>query len=281
MATVFQEPLLLNSSVRDNIETFLRIRGSARRDLRSQVRLALARFGVDDLLDRSARTLSGGEAQRVSLARAFALEPEVIFLDEPFSALDAPTRAALATDLVSALRATGTTAVVVTHDRDEALTLGDRLAVLIGGQLRQVDTPSVVFGTPADPEVAAFVGVETIWPATVGGGVGGLAELMVGGTTVTVATDLPQGAAVLFCLRPEDVTLFPDGEPAASSARNRLSGRIRDVAPLRGQVRVTIDCGFPLVALVTRRSADELGLGPGVRIAAAFKATAAHLIARQ
>lgn len=156
LAIVFQEPLLFDTTVRDNVATGLKLRGVSRRDQEPRVQHWLDRLGVGALAGRQARTLSGGEAQRTSLARALVLEPELLLLDEPFAALDAPTREALADDLLPLLRETGTTTVMVTHDRDEALELGDRVGVIVGGQLVQLDTPERVLAEPASEAVAAF-----------------------------------------------------------------------------------------------------------------------------
>ena len=133
MASVFQEPLLADTTVFDNAALGLRFRGVPRADARPRVQAWLERFGIAALSDRQARTLSGGEAQRVALARALVVEPELLLLDEPFAALDQPTRETLIQDLRGVLRADRVTTVLVTHHRGEALALGDRLAVLIGG----------------------------------------------------------------------------------------------------------------------------------------------------
>ena len=288
MAVVFQEPLLLAGSVADNVATGLRLRGVPGAERAPRVARWLDAFGIAHLARRPARALSGGEAQRTSLVRALALEPEVLFLDEPFSALDAPTRASVTADLQRILRETRTTTVIVTHDRDEALAFGDRVGVLVGGELRQIGPPEDVFAAPADADVAGFVGVETLAPGVVVGQDDGLATVRVAERLVEVASHLAVGAPVYLCLRPEDVTLYPvaaggveppDGR-ASGSARNRLVGVVAEVAPSRGQVRAAVECGLPLAALVTRRSAAEMGLAPGVRVEASFKATAAHLIAR-
>ena len=168
----------------------------------------------------------------------------------------------------------------VTHDRDEALHLADRVAVLIAGRLRQAGTVEAVFARPADPDVAAFVGVETVAQGRIAGREEGLVHVQVGGATVAAAAGPPENDSVFVCIRPEDVVLAP--APLAespSSARNRLVGRVTAVLPAGGQRRVELDCGFPLVALVTRRSAEELGIVPGATVAASFKATAVHVIA--
>ncbi len=280
LAVVFQEPLLLNRSVEDNVGLGLRLRGVGGKDVRERVGLWLARFGIAHLARRSARTLSGGEAQRASLARAFVLAPDVLFLDEPFSALDTPTRAALVEGLGEVIKETQVTTVFVTHDRDEALSLGDRLAVMISGRLLQVGLPEQVFGEPSDPAVARFMGVETVVPGRVLAQEEGMVAVDVGGATVEAVGDFAEGLEVLVCLRPEDVTLIAPTTVTRSSARNHLPGRVTRLASAGAQIRVTVDCGFPLVALLTRRSAQELGLEPGSKVVASFKASTIHLIHR-
>ncbi len=281
MAVVFQEPLLLDATVESNIGSGLALRGVPRAERAHRVRRWLERFGIAALARRSARTLSGGEAQRVSLARALVLEPEVLLLDEPFAALDEPTRQALIDDLDRALAETGTTVVFVSHDRAEALRLGDRVAVIIGGRIRQVGPPSQVFAAPADEEVAAFLGVETIVPGRISAVEEGLAVVEVSGCRVEAASALQMDGEVLLCLRPEDVVLSPaEDRPAATSARNRLAAVVRRVVPSGAQVRVELDAGFPLVALITKQSLEELSLEAGSRVVASFKATAVHLIPR-
>ena len=277
MAVVFQEPLLLDRPVLANVEAGLRLRGGPRAERRERASRWLARFGVDALAERSSRTLSGGEAQRVSLARAFALDPEVLLLDEPFSALDTPTRTAITDDLASVLSETRLTTVIVTHDHDEAARLGDRVAVLMGGAVRQIGAPSDVFGAPADEEVAAFVGIETMVAATVIDRAGGLVALRAAGHTIE-ALDAGPFTEALVCLRPEDVTIGPAGEHAPASARNRILGRVSRIVRTGADARVEIDCGFALTARVTRRSLDDLGIEAGSPVIASFKATAVHLI---
>ena len=138
-AMVLQEPLLFDVSVVANAASGLRFRGERRRDAEQRAREWLERFGVGHLAARNARTLSGGEAQRVSLARAFAVAPELLVLDEPFAALDAETRGSLLPELAAQLRATQTAAVIVTHVAAEAGILADRLIVLVDGRIARCD----------------------------------------------------------------------------------------------------------------------------------------------
>ncbi len=281
MAVVFQEPLLLDTSVKDNVASGLRLRGVPRKVAEDRSRHWMKLFGLEGLAHRRSRHLSGGEAQRVSLARAFALQPELLLLDEPFSALDAPTRASILEDFERVLRESNITTLFVSHDRTEAMRLGTRVAVMMEGSLVQVGRPEEVFSCPADEKVAAFVGVENLIPGRVVEQREGLAVVALRDATVEVVSDIPAGRQVLACLRPEDVVIVPSpvGLPA-SSARNKPRGRITRLTPLGSQVRVSLDCGFPLVALITRRSAEELALLVGTEVVASFKATAVHLIER-
>jgi tungstate transport system ATP-binding protein len=277
MAMVFQEALLLDRTVLSNVETGLRLRGVPANERRARAAAWLRRFGIESLALRSPRSLSGGEAQRVSLARAFALQPQVMLLDEPFSALDQPTREAIINDLAVALTETGVTAVIVTHDRDEAAQLGDRVAVLIDGRVRQAGTPSEVFGEPADEEIAAFVGIETIVRASVVARADGLVTLAAGRHQIE-AVSTARFDDALVCLRPEDVSIGPPGEDGGGSARNHLPGTVIRVVPSGADCRIEVDCGFRVIARVTRRSSEEMRLAPGMPVVASFKATAVHVI---
>jgi tungstate transport system ATP-binding protein len=259
----------------------MRLRGVPRRVRRERAAFWMQRFGIAHLANRSASTLSGGEAQRTGLARAFALQPEVLLLDEPFSALDEPTREEILDDLSAVLGETGVTTVFVTHDRGEAMRLGGRMAVLMNGEIRQMGPTAEVFASPVDREVASFVGVETMVPGRVRSLDRGLALVDVDGCRMEIASTVDPGSEVLVCLRPEDVVLSPaDSPPGPTSARNRIPAVVRRIVNAGFQVRVELDAGFPLVVLITKQSLEELSLGPGSRVAASFKATAAHIIPR-
>lgn len=156
VAMVFQEPLLLDASVTVNVATGLALRRTPRHEQQERVDEALELFGITGLSRRSARSLSSGEARRVSLARAFAMRPELIFLDEPFTALDLPLREALLLQLSKLLNSEGITAVIATHDCREVLQLCNRVAVMNKGRLIRNGTPSEVFADPPDDFSAAF-----------------------------------------------------------------------------------------------------------------------------
>jgi tungstate transport system ATP-binding protein len=156
IAMVFQEPLLFDTTVIDNVAEGLRIRGKGREEARDAARDSLEVFKVGHLTGRSAHKLSGGEAQRVSLARAFAVRPELLLMDEPFSSLDLPTRIVLAEDLGRILHESGTAAIIATHDRIEAFHIVDRLVVMDGGKVVQEGRPAEVMAQPVNAFVAAF-----------------------------------------------------------------------------------------------------------------------------
>jgi tungstate transport system ATP-binding protein len=279
MATVFQDPLLVDATVFDNVALGLRFRQAAPPAIEPQVQAWLERFGIAPLARRQARTLSGGEAHRTALARALVLRPELLLLDEPFSALDQPTREALISELARILREERMTTVLVTHDRGEALAMADRVAVMMRGEILQVDEASRLFRAPLSEEIARFVGVETILDCRVLSVQPGLAVLDAAGQKIEVAAEVTPGDRVRLCLRPEDVTLMPsEAAQPTSSSRNHLPGTITRLIPAGPHIRAVVDCGFSLVALLTRRSVDELGLTKGAPVIAAFKATAPHVI---
>jgi len=152
IAIVFQEPLLLNLRVFDNVAIGLKIRGLSKEIIRERVDYWLEQFGVSHLIKQLARSLSGGEAQRVSLARAFALEPDILFLDEPFSALDAPTKEGLRLDLGQVFKATQTTTVLVSHDFKDIAHLTNRALILLNGQVMAEGSPSELLKSPKAPQ---------------------------------------------------------------------------------------------------------------------------------
>jgi molybdate transport system ATP-binding protein len=283
---VFQDPTLFpHLTVRNNIHYGVRPgsdRGRTGVGPGSDPVVEIATLlGVRDLENRHPRELSGGEAQRVALARALAPRPRLLLLDEPFASLDMPTRARLRRDVRGLLHRTGTPAILVTHDRIEALAMGDAVVVMIGGRVRQAGPISDVFSHPADVDVAASLGIEAVVPARILSSSGGLLEVAVGSVVLQVAERdaLAPGADVYACIRAEDVTLATQLSTHAS-ARNHLAARVVGISAEGPVDRVSLDCGFTLDALITRRSREELGLAPGSPVTAAIKATNVHLVPR-
>jgi tungstate transport system ATP-binding protein len=281
LAMVFQEPLLFDTTVFNNVASGLKIRGRKKGEIRDRVMKQLKQFGIDHLSDRSAKTLSGGEAQRASLARAFAIQPEILFLDEPFSSLDPPSRQSLIEDLEQILYQTKTTTIFATHDRLEAINLSDRVAVMNGGRILQIGSPSEVMNQPLDEFVASFVGVEAILTGKVLKKNGGTFLASVAGNEIEAVGDVTVGETVILCIRPEHVTLSTQPQRETTSARNVFSGKILKIAPFGPYQKIQLDCRFPLVAYVTNHSLDELSLTEGKEVRASFKATAIHVVRKR
>jgi molybdate transport system ATP-binding protein len=249
------------------------------REQRERVAEMMELLQIDARRGQRPGELSGGERQRVALARALAPRPRVLLLDEPLSALDAPTRERLRSELRRLLVSFNIPTIVVTHDRLEALALGDQMAVLIGGQLRQVGSVSEVFSRPADVTVAEAVGMENVLPAQVTRSERDVVTVDVNGRELIAVGSVSTGR-VFACIRAEDVLLFTGERASSVSARNRLRGRITALSYEGPLVRVTLECGFPLVAVITRQACEELALREGESVTAAIKAAAIHLIPR-
>lgn len=279
MALIFQDPLLFRGSVGENVEYGLKVRrmpGSLRA---ARVGDALESVRLAGFEGKHVSTLSGGEAQRVALARALVLEPELLLLDEPFASLDTLTRRELQKEVGRILRDRGMTAVFVTHDLDEAAHVGDRMIILNEGRVVQRGTSREIFYEPSSEFAARFVGVENIYRGVVVESTGGLSGVSVQGRKMEVTADLSLGERVTVGLRPEDVTMVPSSSLGDTmSSRNAFEGEVVDVE-LRGPTaRVTLSCPFPLVALITRRSLEEMGVEEGGTAGVRFKATAVHVM---
>ena len=235
----------------------------------------LDRFGLASRADARPAQLSGGERQRVAVARALAREPDVLLLDEPLSALDARTRAAAARELSAVLRETGVPALLVTHDFHEAAQLGDRVGVLDHGRVVQLGSAEELSARPASAFVADFTGAVVLTgEATAGDGVTIVA--LDGGGELT-STDRAAGP-VAASIYPWEIVLERTSAPG--SARNHLSAEVVSVTAIGGRARIALAAGQPLVAEVTVAAARELGLEPGRRITATWKAAATRLTPR-
>ncbi|MGB9889383.1 MAG: ATP-binding cassette domain-containing protein [Anaerolineae bacterium] len=284
---VYQDYALFpHLSVAENIAFGLRLRGMDRRAILERVEQIGRVLSIHHLLRRRPETLSGGEAQRVALARALAIEPSILLLDEPLSALDPRTREELQRELARLHRELGTTTVHVTHDFEEAVALGDRIAVMHQGRILQVGSPEEIFRRPESEFVARFVGVRNVFRGEVFPGDGDYRWFVPEGAgrpemRVAVLTDL--SGPVHASIRPEDIVL--SGEPLHSSMRNSFRGRVGGIVDRGALVYVTVRVpqdGVPpeamdFVCAVTRPSLEEMGLREGREVYLAFKASAVHI----
>jgi molybdate transport system ATP-binding protein len=280
---LFQDYALFpHLTVEQNIAYGIRkLRAALRRQRVEEITALLDIVGLEH---RYPRQLSGGQQQRVALARTLACRPRLLLLDEPLSALDAPTRESLRGQLRQWLVELQISALLVTHDRIEALALGDHVVLFDVGRVCQSGTVQQVFSTPADLTVARIVGVDTIEQGRIVKISDGLATIEVGQTQL-VALAPPAYTAVetevYICIRAEDVTLEVGAALPETSARNHLVGRIHSADREGPIVRVNLDCGFPLKALITNQAYENMGLHQLSEVVALIKATAVHVITRE
>jgi len=279
MGMVFQKPAVLNTTVAKNVTFGLKFRKVPQPEAQQKAEKALELVGLPQFAGRKALTLSGGEMQRVALARAIVTEPEVLLLDEPTANLD-PVSADLIEDLIVRInKKFGTTVIMSTHDMNQGQRLAHRIGVIMDGKLVQTGGSDEIFYKPSGSEIGRFVGIDVITGGIVTENRGGHALVRVKDTCFEALTDLKEGQRAALYIRPEEVTLsLTGGSPAKSSMRNQLSGRIKKIQPSGPFVRITVDCGFPLAALITRRSCTELGLVVGADIMAGVKATSIHVL---
>jgi len=283
LGIVYQHAYLFpHLTVRENVEY-----GASNHEVIDDVS---ARFGVDALANRSVESLSGGERQLVAIARALARRPEVLLLDEPFSALDPRTRNIVRRVLRTVYYERRFTVLQVTHDFAEAGLLGDVAIMLDRGRVVQKGDPEQVFRKPASPYIADFLGAENVFAGTaqpirseapdwVEGDKNEFMRYAVafttGGLTFYALGDVVPGPAHAV-IRAEEISL--SAEPSMSSVQNQFRGRIVEIVPAGALSRVTVDAsGTPIVAAVTARSVRELALSIGTEVVVGFKATAVHL----
>jgi len=277
MAAVFQEPLLLNASVYENAALGLKLRRLSQGEIQRRLTPWLERLGIAHLSARPARTLSGGEAQRTSLARALALEPELLLLDEPFAGVDPASRESLQRDFRRIAEQTHMTTALVTHDRDEAFSLGKTIGVLKEGRLLQLGSREEVFLYPKTEAVAEIVGIDNRLPGVVETQDGGCSVIAVAGRRLRVRVACKPRSRVTVCLRAEDIALDPSDGP--SGPLHRWEGRIIEMHRGRTHDQVVLDCGrLRLVALRARKAGAALPLREGDCAAAVFSAEAVHVI---
>ncbi len=262
---VLQDILLFpHLTATDNVAFGPRSRGRTRADARRDATAWLDRLGVTDLAERRPHQLSGGQAQRVAVARALATDPLVLLLDEPLAALDVGAAMALRLELARHLAEYGGITLLVTHDAIDALTIANRVVVLDEGRIVQHGTPAEVSALPRTAHAARLVGLNVLH----GQSRGSLVEL-VGGTELVTTT--PYDGPVHVTFPPAAVAL--SREAGSGSARNQWRGRVGSVAPHGTVVRVHLDAAGGLIADVTAESAGRLGVAPGQEVWASVKAT--------
>jgi len=275
MGMVFQAySLFPNMTARENVAFGLKIRGKKRTDRDGRVKELLELVGLGHAVDRYPHQLSGGMQQRVALARALAIEPRVLLLDEPLSALDAKVRVQLREEIRRIQLELGITTLYVTHDQEEALAVSDHVAVMYRGRIEQMGAPAEMYSAPATPFVAEFIGTMNRLEATVTDPSTGTVDF--GGVMLTVeaARGRPKGERVLVLVRPETVELTPTNGGGGS---NTVDGEVLTQAFLGPVTRLkVVGPGADLIADVSTAKAATLPIG--MKVTAALPATDARVL---
>lgn len=269
IGVVFQHYALFpHLTVAENVRFGPRAAG---RDDATALREILERVGIAHLAGRRPGTLSGGERQRVAVARALAIGPRLLLLDEPLSALDAPTRDELRSGLRDLLHGLGIPAVYVTHDQSEASLIGDDVAVLMGGRIRQSGTAADVLDRPVETAVARFLGLRSLGPVRVHGG-----TAVVGPAERELRVPAPNGTdgTAVACYRPSDVEL---SRAPATPSENSFEADVVAVHAQGDVTRVEVGGPLPLTAIALPRMARALGVAPGIRVAVTLPAHALRI----
>ena len=281
ISMTFQDPLLLSGTTYDNVVYGLSLRGQNGSGARERVEATLRLLHVEHLAAQRARTLSGGEAQRTALARALVLSPELLLLDEPFAALDAPIRKHLLEELKQVVRAHGITCVYVTHEQSEAFSIADRIAILRRGQLLQAGTPEEILLQPRSRAVARFMQTGNILPGVVSRRSEAISEVTVGPRLLFSRTGLPEGTPVYACVRREEILVEapdeaspPRAESLPRDRRSRRRPRFHD--PGANRRRLPRACRSTPWSRDASRTTSRLR--PGGEVLATFAAASVHLI---
>ncbi len=270
---VYQDYMLFpHLTVEKNITFGLKSRKAPKSTAGKKAEELAELLGILQLMHRYPGTLSGGEKQRVAIARALIVEPEVLLLDEPLSALDSETKTKLREELRKLHSLTRITIVHVTHSFDETYLLGNQMAIMRKGEIAQVGGPAEVFSRPNSRFVAEFLGIGNLFKGEAVAE-NGLSYISINSTRIVsvVSKTGPVHASV----RPENILVSI--KPLESSARNSFTGPIQEILDGGTIIKITVDIGLPLVAAITRRSFADMELKKGMRVYLTFKATDVHV----
>jgi tungstate transport system ATP-binding protein len=269
---VFQSPLLLAGSVGENLRFGMRLRGKSAD--RTAIMQALEKTGLGDKRDQDARGLSGGEKQRLQLARVLVLDPDLYLLDEPTANLD-PLSVKNIETTIARLAHDGKTVILATHNLIQARLLAAKMFFLQAGRLVQAGSAQEVLGRPLSLDIAEFSAAENIISGTLTRR-GERSALDCGKLVIEVVSERTAGAAAAV-IRPEDILVSE--KPITSSALNSFRGIIVTLVDLGSVIALSVDCsGIQLTVFVTRYSSEQMKLAVGSSVALTFKATSVHLL---
>jgi molybdate/tungstate transport system ATP-binding protein len=256
IAIVYQDySLFPHMTAFENIAFGLRLRNIAEPEIDQRVRSLLREFNIDHLMDRYPSSLSGGEQQRVALARALAVKPDILLLDEPFSSLDPSSREECMRMVLAVNKNQGLTIVQVSHSREEAYGVSDRVVLIIDGSIVQTGSADTIFHAPCSPAAAKFAGIDNIFSGTVLSCDGTTSLLDIEGHHILVNDTAAKGALVSVCISGEHISLVDEKPPASSgSTLNAVYGIVTDILPSEQSVKIRIGGGLPVTAVVQRKN---------------------------
>jgi molybdopterin-binding protein len=274
ISIVYQDHVLFpHLSVKNNLAFGLKMNKATKDKQKNRINWVAELLGISNLLHRRPDTLSGGEKQKVALGRAIVTQPELLLVDEPLSSLDPETRENVQQQLWRLHRALGITMLHVTHDFEEAIALGNRIAVIGEGRLMQVGTPEEIFRHPNSEFVARFAMARNIFLGKVEKKSNGDTVFKVDGAEFIIATDAE--GTYHASIRPEEILIST--EPIRSSARNCFPGTITRILDKGSTLYITVNIPPELSCLVTRHSFEEMELHEGKEVFLTFKAASIHL----
>ena len=269
--------LFPHMKVRQNVEFGLKMTGAAEDDRKRVVDQTLMLMGLSGLADKLPVTLSGGERQKVALARVLAVGPKIILLDEPLASIDDESSRVMKEELKRIHRDLKVTVVHVTHSQIEAFGLAKRVAIMNQGQILQIDSAKSVLSNPASEFVARFLGYENVFKGKLVKRAVEQSSIDIGGFIVKITATV-EGDECVVGIRPEDVALFVRPPPTSSS--NVLKGIITDWTDLGPIISVSIDAAFKVKANVSKGSFVELGLDKNAEVWLSFRAESVKLLSQ-
>jgi len=271
---VFQKPILFNTDVYKNIAYGLKLRGYSKGEIDRRIKEALNQVKLDGYEKRQAKRLSGGEQQRVCLARALALDAELLLLDEPTADLD-PRSSSMIAEIINRInRELNTTIVMTTHNMFQVENSTHRVALLVGGRLAKIGKAPELFRTPSE-SLRSFARLENVFSGTSTVLADGTSLIDIG-NEATIEASFKKSGRVMIFVRPEDIILSK--KPLTSSARNVLRGKIAEISDLGSVVRLRVDAGKQLFVQITKQSFTEMQFSVGFDVFLTFKASSVHLV---
>ena len=261
--------LFRHLSVRDNISFGLMWKNKKPKEIDKAVDHAIELLGLEGLLEKRPWTLSGGESQKIALARAIAIQPDLLILDEPLSAVDAETKEDYEKELKQLQTRLKLTTIHVTHSFEEAIALGDRIAVIMGGQILQVGTPEQIFRQPQSELVARFLMTRNVFAGEVSNGPDGQAVFAFEGIRLSVST--ARRGSLKASIRPEDILI--SRQPLSTATANSLQGTVTRIVNRGSAIYVKVKTPAEFTCLVLRRSLKEIGLSEGQTVFITFEAS--------